>query len=65
MGRTFRKERDWDQPKYKRKVSRYKADIYVEEDDIDYAEDLHTEEACVRRKQTSKSSKKYTRRVKK
>ena len=44
MGRTFRKDKDWDRPRYKRKALKPNTNNYSEED-IDYAEDLHTEEA--------------------
>ena len=64
MGRTFRKDKDWDRPRYKRKALKPNTNNYSEED-IDYAEDLHTEEACVRRKQASENSKKHPRRSKK
>ena len=63
MGKTFRKERYWDQPKYKRKGSKSKNNDDFGED-IDYAEDLYTEETSIRRKPTSKDSKKHTRRSK-
>ena len=63
MGRTFRKERDWDRPKYKRTDSKSRNNDDFEED-IDYAEDLYIEETSIRRKPTSENSKKHTGRGK-
>ena len=63
MGRTIRKERNWDRPKYKKKVMKLNNNIYLDED-IEDAEHLHTEEASIRRKPTTENSKKYTRRGK-
>jgi len=63
MGRTIRKEKDWDRPRYKRNVTKTNTDIYSEED-IDYAEELYTEETRIRRKPTTENSKNNTRRGK-